>query len=91
MVVRSDRLETDGCRKLEIQRENRTEDRKDAREWSHTEVEIKKREESLERLGRAVEKQWSSIEEAWDIVTTHLPNEQSVREMEIPLKWQRPC
>ena len=54
-------------------------------------TQIKQRRESLKKLGRAVEKQWSSIEEAWDKVTMHLPNERSVRELEIPLMMQRPC
>ena len=84
MVVRYDRSDTDGRRIVEIENPNKIEP--DANERSHTEAEVKKREKSLENLGNAVEEQWSSIEEAWDIVTTQLPNEQSVREMEIPLK-----
>jgi len=52
-------------------------------EQSHVGAE---RERSLGRLGDAVERQWSSIEEAWDIAITHLPDEQSVRKMEMPLK-----
>jgi hypothetical protein len=58
----------------------------DVEEQSHVGAETKEREKSLERLGDAVERQWSSIEKAWDIAITHLPDEQSVRKMEMPLK-----
>ncbi|MCP4098939.1 MAG: hypothetical protein GY748_22165, partial [Planctomycetaceae bacterium] len=129
MDAESDRSETNGRERSEVQREHRAEERPSAEEraketnpqrvdrageWPKAEeqpheriepdakvrervksdveeqspvgAETKEREKSLERLGDAVERQWSSIEKAWDIAITHLPDEQSVRKIETPLK-----
>ena len=46
----------------------------------------KVRGESLEKAGNAAETRWSTIGKAWDIVTTCLSDEQSMRDVEAPLK-----
>jgi hypothetical protein len=62
MVAENDRSETEGRRKQESGKERRSGINKRA----YTGTEILRRRESLKKLGNAVEKQWSSIEEAWD-------------------------